>query len=54
MHVLKNMTASQNSVAVDLSKAFEAINHRLLLVKLKAHGFSPHALELMSIYLLGR
>ena len=42
------------AVAVDLSKAFDAINHSLLLAKLKAYGFSPHALELMSIYLLGR
>ena len=42
------------AVAVDLSKAFDAINHRLLLVKLKAYGFSPHAFKLMSAYLLGR
>ena len=41
-------------VAVDLSKAFDAINHRLLLAKLKAYGFSPHSLELMSAYLLSR
>ena len=38
------------AVAVD----FDAINHSLLLAKLKAYGFSPHALELMSNYLLGR
>ena len=42
------------AVAVDLSKAFDAINHSLLLAKLKAYGFSTHALELMSTYLLGR
>ena len=42
------------AVAVDLSKALDAINHRLLLQKLKAYGFSPHALELMCTYLLGR
>ena len=28
------------AVAVDLRKAFDAINHRLLLEKLKAYGFS--------------
>ena len=39
------------AVAVDLSKAFDAINHRLLLQKLKAYSFSLHALEMMSSYL---
>ena len=42
------------TVAVDLSKTFDTINHSLLLAKLKAYGSSPHALELMSTYLLGR
>jgi len=41
------------AVAVDLSKAFDAINHSLLLAKLKAYGFSTQALKLMSTYLLG-
>ena len=39
---------------MDLSKAFDAINHHLLLAKLTAYGFSPHALELMSTCLPGR
>lgn len=42
------------AVAVDLSKAFDAINHSLLLAKLQAYGFSTQALKLMSTYLLGR
>ena len=42
------------AVAVDLSKAFDVINHRLLRAKLKASGFSPRTLEMMSSYLLGR
>ena len=41
-------------VAVDLSKAFGTINHRLLRAKLKPYDFSPDSLELMSTYLLGR
>ena len=51
---IDNKEAVVCTVAVDFSKAFDAINHRLLLAKLKAYGFSPRALELMSIYLLGR
>ena len=42
------------AVAVDLSEVFNAINHRLLLAKLKASDFSPRTLEMMSSYLLGR
>ena len=41
------------AVAVDVSKAFDSNNHSLLLVKLKAYGFSSSALKLMSSYLLG-
>ena len=40
------------AVAVDSSKAFDAINHRLSLAQ--AYGFSPYALEMVSTYLLGR
>ena len=42
------------AVAVDLSKAFDSINHNFLLEKLKAYGFCESALSLMSSYLLGR
>ena len=42
------------AIAVDLSKAFDSINHSLLLAKLKAYGLSSSALKLMSSYLLGR
>lgn len=42
------------AVAVDLSKAFDSINHNLILAKLKAYGSPPSALNLISSYLLGR
>ena len=42
------------AVAVDLAKAFDSINHILLLAKLKAYGLSQSAMSLMSSYLLGR
>ena len=42
------------AVALDLSKAFDFINHNFLLEKLKAYGFCESALSLMSSYLLGR
>ena len=45
---------SAMAVAVDLSKAFDSINHNLLLAKWKAYGLSQSAMSLMSSYLLGR
>ena len=44
---------SAMAVAVDLSKAFDSINHNLLLTKLKANGLCQSTLSLMSSYLLG-
>ena len=43
-----------NDIAVilmDLSKAFDTINHSLLLAKLEAYGFSMTSLKLMQSYL---
>ena len=36
---------------MDLLKAFDTINYDLMLVKLKAYGFSTNALKLMHSYL---
>ena len=37
-------------IFMDLSKAFDTINHSLLLAKLKAYGFSDQALSFLQIY----
>ena len=45
---------SHRVLFMDLSKVFDAINHDLLLPKLKAYGFSLNALDLMCSYLRNR
>ena len=42
------------AVLMDLSKAFETINHDLLIAKLHAHGFSNDSLKLLYSYLNNR
>ena len=39
---------------MNLSKAFDAINHDLILAKLKAYGFSNKSLAVMCSYLKNR
>ena len=41
-------------ILMDLSKAFDTINHSLLLAKLDAYGFSRTSLKLMQNYLCNR
>ena len=41
-------------VLMDLSKAFDTINHPLLLAKLHAYGFSKQALAVICSYLSNR
>ena len=40
-----------SAICLDLPKAFDTINHCLLLAKLKAYGFSKQALSVMCSYL---
>ena len=41
-------------IFMDLSKAFDTLNHNLLLAKLAAYGFSRNAIKLMGSYPTGR
>ena len=42
------------AILMDLSKAFDTINHELLIAKLEAYGFADSALETMHSYLSDR
>ena len=42
------------AILMDLSKAFDTVNHNLLIAKLQAYGFSMKALKLVKSYLSNR
>jgi hypothetical protein len=59
-HMIEKMKESRDkgnhagAILMDLSKAFDTINHELLIAKLHAYGFSIDALELVNSYLSDR
>ena len=54
--IRKNLDSREHSAAItiDLSKAFDSINHNLLLAKLSAYGVTEDALQLLHSYLTDR
>ena len=42
------------AVLMDLSKAFDTLNHDFLIAKLHAYGFSEESLQLIKSYLTNR
>ena len=52
-HTLDNKNFA-GAVLMDLSKAFDTINHQLLIAKLHAYGFSKNSLQLIMDYLTNR
>ena len=49
-----NMGHKVGAIYVDLSKAFDSLNHELLIAKLKCYGIDQHAVELFRSYLSNR
>ena len=49
-----DMKGHAAAILMDLSKAFDTINHELLIAKLEAYGFTKGALEIISSYLNDR
>ena len=49
-----DMKGFAGAILIDLSKAFDCLNHELLIAKLEAYGFSRSALKLVYDYLSNR
>ena len=55
-HVIKGMNRNENAISVflDLSKAFNTVNHNILLRKLEFYGIRGIVLQWFEHYLTGR
>ena len=51
---LDKLSCFVGALLMDLSKAFDTINHELLIAKLHAYGFSNDVLEVLLSYLQDR
>ena len=49
-----NMSHKVGVIYMDLSKAFDSLNHELLIAKLKCYGLDQHAVEFFRSYLSNR
>ena len=49
-----NMSHKVGGIYMDLSKAFDSLNHELLIAKLKCYGLDQHAVEFFRSYLSNR
>ena len=54
--IYRNLDKSKPTIAtfIDLAKAFDTVNHELLLQKLEKYGIRGSILELIKSYLSGR
>ena len=56
LNINDSLDDGQHALAIflDVAKAFDTVNHSLLLFKLKSYGFSTQAVKFFSSYLSGR